>query len=56
MCFLLGKLHTEHKEYEHAIRLFECARARVQHDRIRLPLVVLLVISPNRSSATCRNL
>ena len=55
MYLLLGKSHTERKEYEHAIRLFERARARVQHGQNRLPLVVSLVISPNRSSATCRN-
>ncbi|KAN0087909.1 hypothetical protein V8E55_006530 [Tylopilus felleus] len=29
MYLLLGKLHSEHKEYEHAIRLFEHARARM---------------------------
>ena len=55
MNLLLGKLHTENKEYEHAIRLFKRARARVQHGQNRLPLVVSLVISPNRSRTTCRN-
>ena len=55
MYLFLGKLHTERKEYEDAIRLFERARAQVQHGQNRLPLVVSLVISPNRSSATCRN-
>ena len=55
MYLLLGKSHTEHKEYEDAIRLFERARAQVQHGQNRQPLVVSLVISLNRSSATCRN-
>ena len=55
MYVLLGKLHSERKEYEHAIRLFERARARVQHGQNRLPLVVSLVITPNHSSAMCRN-
>ena len=55
MYLLLGKLHTERKEYEHAIPLFERARAPVQHGQNRLPLVVTLVISPNRSSTMCRN-
>ena len=45
MYLFLGKLHTERKEYEHAIPLFELARARVQHGQNRLPLVVSLVIS-----------
>ena len=44
MYLLLGKSHTERKEYEHAIRLFERARAGVQHGQNRLPLVVSLVI------------
>ena len=55
MYLFLGKLHTEGKEYDDAIRLFERARARVQHGQNRPPLVVSLVISPNRSSATSRN-
>ena len=55
MYLLLGKLHTERKEYEHAMRLFERARAWVQHGQNRLPFVVSLVISPGRFSTTCRN-
>ena len=42
-------------DYETAISLLERARAKVKHCQNRLPLVVSLVISPNRSSATCRN-
>ena len=42
-------------DYESAIDLFERARGHVQNCQNRLPLVVSLVISPNRSSATCRN-
>ena len=55
MYLLLGKLHTERKEYEHAIQLFELARARVQHGQNQVPLVVSLVISPDQSSAIGRN-
>ena len=55
MHLLLGKLHTERKEYDHAIRLFERVRVRVQGDQNRVPLVVSLVISPDRSRATCGN-
>ena len=44
MHLLLGKSHTERKEYEHAIRLFERARPRVQHGQNRVPLVVSLVV------------
>ena len=44
MYLLLGKLHSERKEYEDAIRSFERARAPVQHGQNRLPLVVTLVI------------
>ena len=45
----------ESNDYESAINLFERARAQVQHCQNRLPLVVSLVISPNRSGAMCRN-
>ena len=55
MYLLLGKSHSERKECEDAIRLFERARARVQYCQDRLPLVVSLVISPNQPSATSRN-
>ena len=48
MYLLLGKSHTERKEYEDAIPLFKRARARIQHCQNRLPLVVSLVISPDR--------
>ena len=45
----------ESNDYESAIDLLERARAQVQHCQNRLPLVVSLVIPPNRSIATCRN-
>ena len=45
----------EGSDYETAIDLLERARAQVQHCQNRVPLVVSLVISPNRFSATCRN-
>ena len=45
----------ESSDYESAIDFFKRARAQVQNYWNRLPLVVSLVISPNRSSATCRN-
>ena len=43
MYLLLGKSHTERKEYEHAIQLFERARAHVQPYQNHLFLVVSLV-------------
>ena len=55
MYLLLGNTHTESDNYESAIDLFERAHSQVRHCQNRLPLVVSLVISPNRSSATCRN-
>ena len=45
----------ESSDYESAIDLLKRARAQVRHCQNRLPLVVSLVISPNRSSATCRH-
>ena len=45
----------EGSDYETAIDLLERARAQVQHGPNRLPLVVSLVIPPNRSTATRRN-
>ena len=45
----------ESSDYECVIDLLERARAQVQHCQNRLPLVVSLVISLDRSSAMCRN-
>ena len=55
MYLLLGNTHIESSDYESAIDLLERARAHVQPGQDRLPLVVSLVLSTNRSSATCRN-